>query len=95
MVFLQRSTGSLLDHLQLIYTVISISPKTSGDTDPAIFMNVLEIVHQVQGDILGAASVFRGLTPRFSLLPHSRNSLVHDLADVDLMNDSLKQVGLD
>ena len=95
MALLQRNTGTLLDYLQLIYAVISISHKIRGDIDSGTFMNILEIVHQLQGDILVATSVFRGLTPRFSLFPHNRNSLVHDLTDVNLMSDSVKQVGED
>lgn len=41
-----------------------------------------------------ASFVFRGLNQRFSLLLSNRNSSIHDLTEVNLMNKSLKEVEL-
>lgn len=41
-----------------------------------------------------ASLVFSGLNQRFALLPGHKNSPIHNLRDVNLMNDSLKEMEL-
>lgn len=41
-----------------------------------------------------ASLVFSGLNQRFALLPCNKNSSIHNLTDVDLMNDSWKEMEL-